>query len=63
MELRSFRAKDGRTYFVYRYPSSKKKRFSYHAFVEVQDKAAYRQYCGGETQGPNPGWWDIWPEP
>jgi hypothetical protein len=63
MEVRSFRAADGRTYFVYRYPSSKANRYSYHAFVEVQDKAAYREYCGGETTGTNPGWWDIWPEP
>jgi hypothetical protein len=63
VEVRSFRGKDGRSYLVYRYPSSKSKRFSYHTFVEVQDKAACREYCGGEIDGTNPGWWDIWPEP
>jgi hypothetical protein len=61
-EVRSFRADDGRTYFVYRYPSSKSKRYSYHAFVEVEDRGAYCEYCGGRTDGTNPGWWDLWPE-
>ena len=62
VEVRSFRAQDGRAYFVYRYPR-RDGNYSYHAFVEVEDRGAFRQFCGGEVEGNNPGWWDIWPEP
>jgi hypothetical protein len=60
-EVRTFRAEDGRTCFVHRYPRRDGK-YSYHAFVEVEDRAAYKLYRGGNVEKSNPGWWDEWPE-
>lgn len=61
-EVRSFRGNNGETYIVYRYPRSKSKDFSYHTFVEVDDKAAFKLFCGVKTQGKKSGWQDVWPE-
>ncbi len=60
-ESRIFHDEDGRPYYVHRYPRRDGK-YSYHAFVEVEDRAAYKLYCGGVVGGSNLGWWDEWPE-
>lgn len=55
LEMRSFKAKDGRGYLVFRTSSG-----SFHVFAEVEAKEAARQ-CGGPQRGNTRQMWEgLW---